>query len=432
MEKLLLDLMYFIRPVMSMFVDVTVFGFVFADIATMVFTLGLIVLFIMSSMENSQAKPMSTIEKWMGLYILWSTLASLYHLDIVDFRTYIKWILPLLTYMVMRRSISDRFQYQRLLVFMVIGFSVPVVLSAYKTVSGLGLHRAIYWTGLERYQGVYAKVHDLAHNMGFLLMVLTILYFITKGDLIKKGKIYRKGRVLAIACLVLMALYDMYSAQVRTVYVGIVLFGLVVLYQRSKKGLALYVAVGVFTVMMFSATIYTIFFDVIDAVEGKQGPVAAGSGRFEIWAHNLDVYSRLSIPEMILGVGIGNKYGTVDMKSIKPGQELVYDSHNDWLSVLIEIGPPGLFLMLGIYWSFYNRIRRLEGGEKAVYFSLLFAVVIMNMASNSYLTRFPLAQMFYMLMVYLELPSPNKITDSIAVVEKNYPRILSRKKKLVQ
>ena len=417
---------------MSMFVDVTVFGFVFADIATMVFTLGLIVLFIMSSMENSQAKPMSTIEKWMGLYILWSTLASLYHLDIVDFRTYIKWILPLLTYMVMRRSISDRFQYQRLLVFMVIGFSVPVVLSAYKTVSGLGLHRAIYWTGLERYQGVYAKVHDLAHNMGLFIIVLTLLYFITNGEFLKKGKMYRKGRILAIACMILLALYDMYSAQVRTVYVGIVLFGMVVLYLHSKKGLAIYIAAGVITVMLFSATIYTIFFDVIDAVEGKQGPVAAGSGRFEIWSYNLGVYSQLSLPEKIIGVGIGYKYGTADWKSIKPGQELVYDSHNDWLTVLMGTGPPGLIFMLGIYWSLYARIRQLHGGEKAAYLAFYISVVAMNIASNSYLTRFPLAQMFYMLVVYLELPSPNKITDSIAVVEKNYPRILSRKKKLVQ
>ena len=430
MESLLLNLMYFFRPIMSMYVDKTFFGFEYSDIVTMIFSICLALVAIVSSMDVGRARHITTIEKWMILFILWSSLASLQHYNVVDFRTYIKWILPPLTYMVMRRAITSKEQYIRLLLIMVAGYSIPIVASAYKTAEGLGLHVRIYWTGLERYNGVYAKVHDLGHNMAFVIMMLAILYFVTNGNLLKNGQRLKKGTLIVISCLILLALYNMYSAQVRTVYVGIVLFGMILLYLRSKKGLIVYIAAGVVAVVFFSATVYTIFFDVVDAVEGKEGPVSIGSGRFEIWEHNLDVYSELSIPDKILGVGIGNQYGTVDWKSIKTGEELVFDSHNDWLTVLMATGPPGFVLMLGIYWSFYTRIRQLYGGEKAVFLAFFLSVVIMNVASNSYITRFPLAQSFYMLMVYLELKF--QVSANVAVkpeVVKQYnPRILALKK----
>lgn len=426
MESLLLNLMYFFRPIMSMYVDITVFGLGFADLATMFFTLCLIVLAIISSSASSRAQSISVTEKWMLLFILWATVVSLYQYEVVDFKTYVKGMLPLVTYMVMKRAISDKQQYTRLLMFMVAGFSVPVLISAFKTMRGLGLHTEIYWTGLQRYHGAYARVHDLAHNMALLIIVLTILYFITNGGIVKQGKKIKFTRLFIVICLTLMALYNMYSAQVRTVYIGIVLFGMIVLFLRSKKGLVVYIAAGVFAVAIFSSTIYTIFFDVIDAVEGKRSSASAGSGRFDIWSHNWDVYSGLPVPDKILGLGIGNKLGTAD--PVRSGQELVYDSHNDWLTVFMATGPLGLILMLGVYWSLYARIRQLSGGEKAVYLAFFITVVVMNMASNSYINRFPLAQTFYMLMVYLELNVVHKAANNTVRHNRNNPRILSMKK----
>ena len=426
METILLNVMYFIRPILSMNVDKTVFGLGMADITTMFFTACLFVLFFIGSSASNRARSVSATEKWMLLFIVWISLASLQHYTVVDFRTFIKWILPLVTYMVMKRAISDRQQYARLLVFMVAGFSVPVLISAFDTARGLGLHMEIYWTGLKRYHGVYANPHDLAHNMALVIIVLTILHFITNSGIVKQGKKLKIVRLFIITCLILMTFYNMYSAQVRTVYIGIVLFGMIILLLRSKKGLVIYIAAGIFSVVIFSSTIYTIFFDVIDAVEGKQDLVSAGSGRLDIWAHNWDIYSGLSIPNMILGVGIGNKVGTAGPAGL--GQELVYDSHNDWLTVLVEAGPLGLIFMLGVYWSLYARIRQLTGGEKAVYFSFFISVVIMNIASNSYLTRFPVAQTFYMLMVYLELNLTHMTTTIVAGNPKYNRRVLSRKK----
>ena len=65
-------------------------------------------LVIVGSTSSGREKSITVTEKWMILFMLWSILVSLQHYDVVDFKTYIKWILPLLTYMVMKRTIINK------------------------------------------------------------------------------------------------------------------------------------------------------------------------------------------------------------------------------------------------------------------------------------------------------------------------------------
>ena len=70
----------------------------------------------------------------------------------------------------------------------------------------------------------------------------------------------------------------------------------------------------------------------------------------------------------------------------------------------METGAVGFILQLLWYILIYKKIKKIKSKEVSVYKALLWAVVVVNSISNSYLSRFGLAQLFFMLLVYIELP----------------------------
>jgi len=156
------------------------------------------------------------------------------------------------------------------------------------------------------------------------------------------------------------------------------------------------------SLIVFGAIYYVIFFDVVDAVKGEKDLASAGSGRGDIWMHNWEVYSSLPIHRKIMGIGVGNKHGTATWKD-PDIRERAYESHNDWLQAFMATGPVGFIFIVGVFVSLFKSILQIPGRERYAYIAFFAAVVVMNMASASYLNRFALSQMFYMLMVYAEL-----------------------------
>ena len=401
MESFLISLFYLARPMMSTQVDITVGGLNFFEALTLLFTIVLVVIAIGAGFRGSVKIPLSVTERWMLAFIVWATVTSLFYYNIADFKTYVKWVLPLITFMILKRGIHSEVQYRNLVGLMIVGFSVPVVLSVVLIAKGLQLSKVVYATGVERFHGAYATIHDMGHSMTLLFVSMTIFILVSNTVSAKRTKTLTTTRNLFFVFMGLMAFYCLYKAQVRTAYLGIFIFIVVFLYQYSKKMLLLFTGLFIGSLIVFGAIYYAVFFDVVSAVRGEKNIGTAGSGRIEMWENNWEIYSSLPIHRKFMGVGIGNKYGTATWKDPDIRGHVV-DSHNDWFQVFIATGPVGFILMVGIYASLYSSILRIPGRERCAYVALFVSVVAMNAVSNSYFTRFALSQMFYMLMVYVE------------------------------
>ena len=404
MEAFLINIFFLARPIMFIESRWQLGGLNFFELLTLVFT-GILGAIALNNAFSGKQKSLSDVEWALVLFIIWCTLISVMHPEYTSFKQYIKWVLPFVTYIVFKRAFTTQKQYQTALLWMIIGFSLPVFWSFVLVLQGKGLSMEIYWTGLQRYSGVYSGVHTMGHNMGFVLFSVVVYLTLKKNAHVPEERRVHWLFYVFFLLLVVAALYCLYKSGTRTVYVGLVLFVVLYLYFYSKKALVAFLFAGGLGLVAVSAIFETIFFDVVDVIEGKRELETAGSGRPFIWKHNLKIFSELSFDRKLTGVGIGN---TVIGENNSVGSnrldiDNVWNSHNDYLEVLMETGLIGLLIQLFIYIAIAKKILQMEDREKYVFLSLFFAILLMNLLSNSYISRFGLAQMLFMILPYIEI-----------------------------
>lgn len=75
-------------------------------------------------------------------------------------------------------------------------------------------------------------------------------------------------------------------------------------------------------------------------------------------------------------------------------------AHSDWLSLFVSLGVIGVLFYSFFLVSLVLDILRspLEKSTKSLYIAFVFSVITMNMASNSYLSRFDLGQFFFLIL----------------------------------
>jgi len=112
------------------------------------------------------------------------------------------------------------------------------------------------------------------------------------------------------------------------------------------------------------------------------------------------LFSKVSFDRWIAGVGIGN---LTEIGSFGQGGESFWSSHNDFLAVLIHTGVFGFLIFIALQVAILKKILAIEGPEKAAFVALFVAIAAMNFGSNSFLTRFALAQLYFLLISYVEL-----------------------------
>jgi len=402
-------------------------GMNFFEFITILFSLILVAIAIRNIVGGNK-KSLSDIEVVMIMFIVWCTLVLLVYNETSSFKTYIKWILPLITYMVLKRTINTNEQYIKTIYLLILGFLLPIIFNFIFILQGKGLGQVIYWTGLERYSGIYSGIHMMAHSMGFFIMLIAMYYVLVKEIPTIKISSFKYMIIFIIATL---ALYGLYKSQTRTVYVGLMAFFSIWLYRYNKKLLMFFSIMTVVASLLLAPYLATVFFDVIEAVEGKRDIEEAGSGRPIIWGHNLAIYNDLGIDRKLAGVGIGNTKSFIEGSGEVPGiNDVVWNSHNDYLEVLMETGAVGFLLQIILYILIYKKIRRIKSRSAGVYEAMFLAVVLMNILSNSYISRFGLAQLFFMVLVFIELPEQKggrkeKVleTESVDMEYSRYPRL---------
>lgn len=398
MDYLLLQIFAILRPIMFIELPISLFGLNLFEVAAIVLSLFLMLgLLIRGALVKDFS--VSGIDLAMIGFSGWCITVFAIYPQYSDLRDLARLVLPFLTYLAAKTVLRTTARYRKLLWLLLVGFSVPVVMSAGLIAAGYGVDRINYWTGIPRYMGAYSGPHNMGHNMTFLIMTI-VLYLYVGRERGGEGAIGR-WRAVFLGALALLALYCLYESAVRTAIVGLALFLSVPLFIYRRK---LFVALGVAAIALaipFSDTLqrHLYYETVMVEKSSADGVYAFASGRPRIWDHAWADFSALPLDRKIAGAGIGNS-------ADKPWSDLRFtaDAHNDFLQVLLETGVIGFVLFVTLQWLVLRAVLRLEGIERYLFLAMFIAVTAMNFASNSYVARFGMAQMYYLVLSYVTLP----------------------------
>ena len=395
MELLFLYLFSILRPILFITIDIEVAGLNLFEVAAIFLALLLFAMLIYK-MGLKKRIYVSSVDLIILLFSLWCVGTYLAYSDSANMKDVVKMILPLWTFVIVKNVITDKNQFRKLIFIVLLGFSIPVSISVLLTLLGKGLYDVSYWTDIARYKGVYSDPHNLGHNMSFLIMmVVTYLCFIACSNIeTVKGISFWKKMFLAV--LVIFAIFLLYKCWVRTAVIGLIVFFTVYLFFYNKKLLIIGTTAVVILGTIFAPVIVPRFFNDFQKVyEGEWDADKLGSGRIKLWSNTLEGYWDLPLDKKLAGTGIGNKIGL-------SGRHL--DTHNDILGLFEETGIVGFILYMLLQFFILKHILSLEEKEKYVFLAMFIAIFIMNLVSNSYISRFGMAQFYYLVMAYVDLP----------------------------
>jgi len=409
MDAALLNLLAVLRPIFFIDSGSQLFGLKIFDVAAI--GLSALLMFALSiTMTLRKSVRFSPIDLFLLAFAFWCVAAYVIYPDKSILKELAKLILPPLTYVAAKNILVDRTAYQKMLTFLIIGFSVPVLLSGALIVMGQGVEYISYWTKIPRYRGVYSGAHNMAHNMALFLMLLIVYRTLLKQSVDRPQ--VSQAWIVFCAMLGSVALYCLYSGRVRTTIIGLLVFGAVYYYYVNRRILfAGAVLLTIVVPVLMPSVVIDLFYDVAKVVSGEWEVGKLGSNRINIWGQNIALYAELPLDRQIAGVGIGNKLDIVGSVDEEFDVDNFRNSHNDYLEVLIQTGLVGFLLFVPVQVLLYQRVRRLVGHDRQVFLALFWAVFVMNFVSNSYVTRFGLAQMFYMVIAYVEIPERRRARD---------------------
>lgn len=404
MELILLKFLAFLRPVMFIDTGFRFGGFNLFELAAILFS-GIIIGAFAIRAATYKNVNLSITDLAIGGFVFWCMAIYVIYINKAHIDVLAKFVIPLLTYIVAKSVIPNREEYLKMLWLLILGFSIPVFASAVLIFHGTGIERINYWTGVPRYEGVYNGAHDMGHNAAFLLMAIWIYLLLLKERqiLFRDLSIVTKGLIVLLICA---AMYLLYKSHVRTTIVGLAVFGTVLLAMYYKRPLLIFIVATILvSSFMLSEDIQKRFFPEESEAERSTNfdVTDYGSNRPTIWMSQVRVFGKLPIDEQLAGIGIGNTLAeeTGDVNNYI----LNLDTHNDFLRVMVHTGIVGLLLFVGLQLAILSRILSLGSGGKYAFLAIFCATAVMNLVSNSYVDRFGLAQMLYLAMAYVELPS---------------------------
>ncbi len=328
----------------------------------------------------------------------WCLAVYVIYFDHAHVKDLAKIMIPLLTYTVAKNVIKNKSQYLGIMRASMAGFALPIVVSAVMIALGKGLESINYWTGAPRYGGIYAGGHSLGHNMTLFLMTLTAFATIVRALPQDSGKTAERHAAVKVLLFLLvgLALYCLAMSRVRTAMLGLVVFLFIYLSVFNKKVLVVGATACILGIALYWPVIEKFLFPDVVMIEMGRGDVSElGSGRLGFWSKNLEIFGSLQLDQQLAGIGIGAQkdrsvYG-------------IWDSHNDYLDILVQTGIVGLALFAVLQVALLRSVLRIKGAERNVYLALFVAVAVMNFVSNSYVSRFGLAQLYYIVLAYVEI-----------------------------
>jgi len=375
---IILVIFIFFRPLTLVFMGQRLFGLNILEYFSMVFSYFLIIPVLLKIRKIK----LDSINLIIIIYCIFVSLSVLWGSDI---REIARMILPFVLFFFCRIYLTEKKQVKILFVAAILGFIYPILGSLYSILIGSSLEKVVWSAGHTKFGGLYGSIHPFAHSM---LLFIFLYAFITSEE-----TTYKTLFNFCSAILSFIALYCIYKTHVRTVYLGFLIFSVIYLWNINKKYFYIFVIVVLSLLTLNLPQVENIFWQ----KPQKQTRTfdSASSGRLTTWEHNLKAFSRYSLEQKIAGVGLGGEGETVI-----EGKILVEPSHNDYISLLMTIGPIGLFLYLLLFATLIKNIYLSNASGKLKYWFLAIAisVLIMNFVSNGYIFRVELSQYFWLIM----------------------------------
>lgn len=280
--------------------------------------------------------------------------------------------LPFLLFFSVRIFITRQSQMNTLLTALVLGFLIPITLSTYNVALGRNIQMVEFWNKLSRHSGAFAGSHILAYTMFFFSFFFCLFNHFVQPS--------RRLLRFAIGAFFLLSIYCLYQSHTRTALIGFIAFWFIYLWGKNRKSF--------FAAIVVSALAGIIFYGHINSLIWKKNERdlnTATSGRFTMWEDNIQIFLDSTIPQQLLGRGLGHDHRIA--------------FHNDYLTLLASLGIIGLFLYLillvCLLWDIF-----LCRNEKTKYLfgAILLSVAIMNFGSNAVVFRVEFSQYFWLIM----------------------------------
>lgn len=393
MELILLQIAAFIRPLASMEYAEPLF----AALGVGLFGLLLGGLLIRAAVQ--QTLRFSTVDTFVVAFSIWALTGTAIYYQDARVGELLKLVLPILSYTVVKNIVPDREAYRRLVVWILVGFSIPAILSV--ALIALNHPSAVdmvnYWTDVTRWKGVYTHSHNLGHSMTLFLMTI-VLYLSLRERAGSPGSWARRATNGALLAAAAVAAFGLYMSQVRSAVLGLMVFFALYTFLTHKRVFLL--AAGATTVIAVATLPYW-FAAMFPELDLRRRGVEVdtldlGSGRPRFWLNDLSIYGQLPLDQKLAGVGAGVTY-------VESAQgELL--GHNDWLGLLTQTGLIGLLLFVGLQIAVLRTIFRMPAPARHVFLALFAAVNVMMAVSNSYVWRIQVAHLYYILLAFIEVP----------------------------
>ena len=289
-----------------------------------------------------------------------------------EIRKTAKMILPFIVFFSVRTFITQRKQVKFLLIFLVLGFLIPIGFSTYSILLGKSIGMVETHSQLARFSGAFTGIHTLAYSMLFFSFLYCILHHIYRF----KSNLNR----VIIGFLLILSVFCLYKSLTRTTMIGFIIFWSIYLWGTNKKAFFIFIALSALSSIFFSDVLYTIFFkkDYIDIN-------TATSGRVKLFISNINLFFESSLIQQLFGRGLGH--------------ERVFAFHNDYMTLLISFGVIGLLLYLVLFFILCWDIALCKDMKtKYLFGAVLISTAAMNFGSNAAVFRFELSQYFWLIM----------------------------------
>ena len=354
-----------IRPLSLMAHNVSLAGFGVLEFVGVGISYFLLIPFFLS-MRKYQA---NLIDFLILLFCLYAAASVIWGSEI---RKVAQTIIPFLLYFSIRIFIRDTRQLNSLLFALVIGFLVPIAVSTIFVMLGISIEMVEFWNKLPRHSGAFSGSHVLA----YIMLFFSFFYCLAQRTPQSEKPHFR----LVFSIFLLLSIYCLYQSHTRTALIGFAFFWFIFLWGNNKRFFLVSLVLAIFVGFIYLDNINSLLWKTEDR-DFKR----ATSGRTEFWMDNIELFSASSLPQQMIGRGLGHDH--------------LFMFHNDYIGLLMNLGVIGLFLylfmLITILWDIYFfkdiKIKFLFGG-------ILLSSAIMSFGSNAVISRVELAQYFWLLM----------------------------------
>ncbi|MBU0995216.1 MAG: O-antigen ligase family protein [Proteobacteria bacterium] len=311
--------------------------------------------------------------------------------------------LPFVLFFAIRVMVNEPKQIKLLLSVLLIAYCFPLFGSLYKIIQGFNVLDVDPITGIERFAGMFKRIHVFSQAMFFISIFFYIQVNINQ---LRNRQIKR-----TLLFLLIISFFCLLKTYVRSTSLGLFLFWAIALCGYNKKYFFILLISSLIIVVIYIGTIQQIFLK-----SQEMDLNVASSGRLTLWEHNISLFLESSFENKLLGHGAG-----VGSTGVFGSDNEIWVSHNDYLQLLMALGGVGLVAYLLIFFVLLKDVymSSMDGSIKYFYYAVIFSITFINFTDGITLYQVGSSQQFWFVMGFLYVFKDFNATSSINLKNDN-------------